>query len=168
MYNRLNLLCVQVSLDREHWVTVVDRSEHLCRSWQELFFEPKVVRSAGGGHWGRRRVRMSILSPDRYIRVVGVYNSMNRSFHLVSFACLHTSKPFELTDTGFIGKSQLTSIFPKMSVFTCPFFLSSLLFFLVHLPPSSPLLTSLPQPPPLPPFCPPSFLSTSPSLLPFL
>ena len=41
---------------------------------------------------------------SRYVRVVGVYNSMNRSFHLVSFACLHTSRPFQLNDEGLISE----------------------------------------------------------------
>ena len=38
--------------------------------------------------------------------MVGVYNSMNRSFHLVSFACLYASKPFKLTNHDIIGKQQ--------------------------------------------------------------
>ncbi len=46
--------------------------------------------------------------PSRYIRVVGVYNSMNRSFHLVSFACLHTSRPFQLSTEGIIGEHTLS------------------------------------------------------------
>ena len=44
----------------------------------------------------------------RYVRVVGVYNSMNRSFHLVSFACLHTSKPFKLTNCDIIGETAVS------------------------------------------------------------
>ena len=36
--------------------------------------------------------------------MVGVYNSMNRSFHLVSFACLYTCKPFKLTNRDIIGE----------------------------------------------------------------
>ncbi|CAI8037460.1 BTB/POZ domain-containing protein 9, partial [Geodia barretti] len=43
--NRSYSYYVQVSLDKEHWVMVVDRTEHLCRSWQELLFDPIVVRS---------------------------------------------------------------------------------------------------------------------------
>lgn len=42
--NRSYSYLVQVSLDSENWVTVVDRANHLCRSWQELFFKEKVVR----------------------------------------------------------------------------------------------------------------------------
>lgn len=79
--NRSYSYYIQVSLDQRHWVTIVVRSDHLCRSWQELFFESKVVR---------------------YVRVVGVHNSMNRSFHLVSFACLYTSKPFTLANRDII------------------------------------------------------------------
>ncbi len=75
---------IQVSLDGYHWVRVVDRSQYLCRSWQELPFATRVVR---------------------YIRVVGVHNTMNKSFHLVSFACLHSSKPFQLSPENLISES---------------------------------------------------------------
>lgn len=74
---------IQVSLDYREWETVVDRSDHLCRSWQELFFPKRVVR---------------------YIRVVGVRNTMNRSFHLVSFSCSFTFKHFQLGDSNLQGK----------------------------------------------------------------
>ena len=42
--NRSYSYFVQVSLDGLDWLTVVDYSQHLCRSWQELFFQEKVVR----------------------------------------------------------------------------------------------------------------------------
>ena len=42
--------------------------------------------------------------------MVGVYNSMNRSFHLVSFACLYTFKPFRLTNRDIIGKTTPSAI----------------------------------------------------------
>lgn len=42
--NRSYSYYIQVSLDSEVWTTVVDRRQHLCRSWQELFFKDKVVR----------------------------------------------------------------------------------------------------------------------------
>lgn len=74
---------IQVSLDRNNWVTVVQRSSYLCRSWQELFFPTTVAR---------------------YIRVIGVQNTMNRSFHLVSLACLYSTKPYQLSDNGLISK----------------------------------------------------------------
>lgn len=79
--NRSYSYFVQVSLDCQHWVTVVNRSEHLCRSWQELPFKTRVIQ---------------------FIRVVGVHNTMNKSFHLVSFACLHSSKPFQVSDDNLI------------------------------------------------------------------
>lgn len=74
---------IQVSLDRANWVTVVQRSSFLCRSWQELFFPTTVAR---------------------YVRVIGVQNTMNRSFHLVSLACLYSTKPYQLSDNGLISK----------------------------------------------------------------
>ena len=70
---------IQVSLDYKEWVTVVDRSDYLCRSWQELFFPKRVVR---------------------FVRVIGVHNTMNRSFHLVSFSCYYTFKPFQLGENN--------------------------------------------------------------------
>ena len=77
---------IQVSLDYKVWVTVVDRSEHLCRSWQELFFPQRVVR---------------------YVRVIGVHNTMNRSFHLVSFSCFCTLKNFKLGENNLQSKCML-------------------------------------------------------------
>lgn len=79
---------VQVSLDLDHeeWTTVVDHSEHLCRSWQELFFPKKVVR---------------------YIRVIGIHNTMNRSFHLVSFSCYYTFRHFQLGENNLLSKSPI-------------------------------------------------------------
>jgi len=63
---------------------VVDRSQFLCRSWQELFFPKTVVR---------------------FIRIIGTHNTMNRSFHLVSFSCLYTVKPFQLGDRNLFCES---------------------------------------------------------------
>ena len=74
---------VQVSLDYKEWVTVVDRSEYLCRSWQELFFPKRVVR---------------------YVRIIGTHNTMNRSFHLVSFSCYYTLKNFQLGENNLQSK----------------------------------------------------------------
>ncbi|RWS10709.1 BTB/POZ domain-containing protein 9-like protein [Dinothrombium tinctorium] len=71
---------IEVSMDQNDWVRVIDYSQYLCRSWQYLYFPSRVVK---------------------YIRVVGTHNSVNRVFHLVSFQCMYTNKPFKL-DRGVI------------------------------------------------------------------
>lgn len=35
---------IEVSMDELDWVRVVDHSKFLCRSWQNLFFTPRVCR----------------------------------------------------------------------------------------------------------------------------
>ena len=42
----------------------------------------------------------------RYIRVIGTMNTHNRSFHLVAFECLYSTKPFTLSPQyeGLIGR----------------------------------------------------------------
>ena len=87
--NRSYSYFIEVSLDKKNWQRVVDRTNWLCRSWQELFFEPLVIR---------------------YLRVVGVYNSVNRTFHLVSFSCLYTSKPFLLASGLIIPTENVASV----------------------------------------------------------
>lgn len=31
-------------MDKKDWVRVIDYSNYLCRSWQRLYFKPKVVK----------------------------------------------------------------------------------------------------------------------------
>ncbi|RWS25194.1 BTB/POZ domain-containing protein 9-like protein [Leptotrombidium deliense] len=66
---------IEVSMDQKDWVKVIDHSQYLCRSWQYLCFPPRVVK---------------------FIRIVGTHNTVNRVFHLVSFQCMYTNKPFKL------------------------------------------------------------------------
>lgn len=35
---------IDVSMDNEDWIRVIDYSKFLCRSWQTLYFKPRVVR----------------------------------------------------------------------------------------------------------------------------
>lgn len=35
---------IEVSVDNEDWIRVVDYSKYFCRSWQRLYFKPRVVR----------------------------------------------------------------------------------------------------------------------------
>ncbi|XP_033111163.1 BTB/POZ domain-containing protein 9-like, partial [Anneissia japonica] len=65
--------------------------QHLCRSWQTLHFKSRVCK---------------------YIRVTGVKNTVNKVFHLVSFECWHTAKPFQLDD-GLIVPTENVATIPK-------------------------------------------------------
>ena len=44
-------------MDEKDWFRVIDYSQFYCRSWQHLFFEPRVVL---------------------YIRIVGTHNTVNK------------------------------------------------------------------------------------------
>uniref|UniRef100_A0A1E1XGJ9 BTB/POZ domain-containing protein 9 n=1 Tax=Amblyomma aureolatum TaxID=187763 RepID=A0A1E1XGJ9_9ACAR len=66
--NRAYSYYVEVSVDQQDWVRVVDHSRYLCRSWQRLYFKPRVVQ---------------------YIHIVGTHNTVNRVFHAVSLECKH-------------------------------------------------------------------------------
>ena len=35
---------IDVSMDQKDWVRVVDYSNYYCRSWQDLFFSPRVAK----------------------------------------------------------------------------------------------------------------------------
>ncbi|XP_078068238.1 BTB/POZ domain-containing protein 9 [Mustelus asterias] len=75
---------IEVSMDELDWIRVIDHSHYLCRSWQNLFFSPRVCR---------------------YIRIVGTHNTVNKVFHLVSFECMFTNKPFSL-DSGLLVPTE--------------------------------------------------------------
>ncbi|PIK52134.1 putative BTB/POZ domain-containing protein 9 [Apostichopus japonicus] len=80
--NRSYSYYIEASVDEKDWVKVVDHRTYLCRSWQNLHFQPRVCK---------------------FIRIVGTFNSTNKVFHLVSFECCFTTKHFELDrDTGLI------------------------------------------------------------------
>ena len=72
---------IEVSMDQVDWVRIVDHTHYHCRSWQRLFFAPRVVK---------------------YIRIVGTHNTVNRVFHCVSFECMYTDQPFNLDSSGLI------------------------------------------------------------------
>ncbi len=81
--NRSYSYFIEVSMDQKDWVRVVDHSKYLCRSWQDLYFTPRVVR---------------------YIRIVGTYNTINKVFHLVCLEAYYTKKPFQVDKHGILGK----------------------------------------------------------------
>ena len=53
---------IEVSIDGKDWVRVIDHTQHLCRSWQWLYFKPRVAR---------------------YIRIVGTHSTIDNIFKLV-------------------------------------------------------------------------------------
>ncbi|XP_002732994.1 BTB/POZ domain-containing protein 9-like [Saccoglossus kowalevskii] len=75
---------IEISMDEEDWVRIVDHSRYMCRSWQTLYFDPRVAK---------------------YIRIVGVHNTVNKVFHLVSFECYYTARPFTL-ENGLIVPTE--------------------------------------------------------------
>lgn len=83
---------IDVSMDNEDWIRVIDYSKFLCRSWQTLYFKPRVVR---------------------YIRVYGVHNTVNKVFHLVHFECLYSNTSYELGQDGVIVPSENVAL-PSM------------------------------------------------------
>lgn len=66
---------IEISMDEEDWVRILDYSNYLCRSWQNLYFKSVVAR---------------------YIRIVGVRNTANRIFHLVSMEVRYTLDRYDL------------------------------------------------------------------------
>lgn len=74
--NRAYSYYIEVSVDQQDWVRVVDHSRYLCRSWQRLYFKPRVVQ---------------------YIHIVGTHNTVNRVFHAVSLECKHVGGGLSLS-----------------------------------------------------------------------
>ncbi|XP_072390147.1 BTB/POZ domain-containing protein 9 isoform X1 [Diabrotica undecimpunctata] len=62
---------IEVSMEQKDWVRVIDYSQYSCRSWQNLYFENRVVQ---------------------YIRIVGTHNTVNKVFHLVSLEAMFKLK----------------------------------------------------------------------------
>ncbi|XP_060810795.1 BTB/POZ domain-containing protein 9 [Amyelois transitella] len=75
--NRSYAYYIEVSVDQKDWVRVIDHSEYFCRSWQNLYFEPRVVQ---------------------YIKLVGTSNTVNKVFHAVALEAMHTARVPPLQD----------------------------------------------------------------------
>uniref|UniRef100_A0A2H1VX80 BTB/POZ domain-containing protein 9 n=1 Tax=Spodoptera frugiperda TaxID=7108 RepID=A0A2H1VX80_SPOFR len=69
--NRSYAYYIEVSVDQKDWVRVIDHSNYFCRSWQNLYFEPRVVQ---------------------YIKLVGTSNTVNKVFHAVALEARHTCR----------------------------------------------------------------------------
>ncbi|GFR93773.1 BTB/POZ domain-containing protein 9 [Elysia marginata] len=90
---------IEVSMDDKDYERVIDHSGYLCRSWQKLHFPGRVVRQGSQTFKGGIPPFSTVSRGDeypRYIKVVGTHNTVNRVFHLVSFECLYTNKPFQV------------------------------------------------------------------------
>lgn len=75
--NRSYTYYLEVSVDQKDWVRVIDYSKYKCRSWQNLYFQARVVR---------------------YIKVVGTSNTVNKVFHAVALEARHTLNVPPLSD----------------------------------------------------------------------
>ena len=71
------------------WVTIVDHSTFLCRSWQKLYFPKKVVR---------------------YFRIVGTNNTVNRVFHVVSFEAYFKQDDFTLENGILVPTENVATV----------------------------------------------------------
>ncbi|CAK1582357.1 unnamed protein product [Parnassius mnemosyne] len=69
--NRSYAYYIEVSVDQKDWVRVIDHSTYFCRSWQNLYFEARVVQ---------------------YIKLVGTSNTVNKVFHAVALEAMYTAK----------------------------------------------------------------------------
>ena len=69
---------IEVSMDQRKWTRIIDHQNYLCRSWQNLYFAPRVIK---------------------FIKIVGTHNTVNRVFHVVSLECMFTEKSFQVDDT---------------------------------------------------------------------
>lgn len=65
---------IEVSVDQKDWVRVIDHSNYFCRSWQNLYFEPRVVQ---------------------YIKLVGTSNTVNKVLYQRSEEKIATLKFFQ-------------------------------------------------------------------------
>uniref|UniRef100_A0AAR2LY76 BTB/POZ domain-containing protein 9 n=1 Tax=Pygocentrus nattereri TaxID=42514 RepID=A0AAR2LY76_PYGNA len=86
---------IEVSMDELDWVRVVDHSKFLCRSWQNLYFPPRVCR---------------------YVRIVGTHNTVNKVFHLVAFECMFTQHPFTLEKGLLVATENVATVSACASV----------------------------------------------------
>lgn len=87
---------IEASVDQEDWVRLVDHTEYFCRSWQYLYFEPRVVL---------------------YIRIVGTNNTVNKVFHVVSFEAYYTNHTEKLSN-GFVVPTQNVALTDKSACVT--------------------------------------------------
>ncbi|KAG8235190.1 hypothetical protein J437_LFUL014154 [Ladona fulva] len=86
---------IEVSMDRKEWLRVVDHTGFHCRSWQSLYFTPRVVK---------------------YIRIVGTYNTVNKVFHVVSMEASYDPTPVILERGLIVPKHNVARVECSASV----------------------------------------------------
>lgn len=82
---------VEVSMNGEDWIHVIDHTKYLCRSLQRLYFSPRVIK---------------------FIKIMGTYNTVSNTFHLVSLEAMYSTEPFEIdpVSTLLIPSSNVATI----------------------------------------------------------
>lgn len=80
---------VEVSMDEKDWIKIVDYSDYMCRSWQNLVFTPVVAR---------------------YIQITGVRNTANRIFHLVSMEVRYIMERYELSNQLIVPHFNVATV----------------------------------------------------------
>lgn len=76
-------------MNEKDWVRVIDYSDYLCRSWQNLYFKSVVAR---------------------FVKVVGVRNTANRIFHLVSLEVRYTLDRYDILNQLIAPHYNVASI----------------------------------------------------------
>ncbi|XP_049613529.1 BTB/POZ domain-containing protein 9 isoform X1 [Syngnathus scovelli] len=107
---------IEVSMDELDWVRVVDHSKYLCRSWQNLFFTPRVCRQAHLCCGRCTRFWFSNVFCGRYVRIVGTHNTVNKVFHLVAFECMFTNRTFTLEQGLLVPSENVATVAACASV----------------------------------------------------
>jgi BTB/POZ domain-containing protein 9 len=79
---------VEVSTDQHDWIRVIDYTNYLCRSRQQLYFSQKVVK---------------------FIRIVGTFAKVNNSFYLTTIKAMFTNKPFNVDPDTTLLRTLITS-----------------------------------------------------------
>jgi len=79
---------IEISMDQKDWVKVVDHSRYHCRSWQFLYFSPRVAR---------------------FIRIVGTHNTVNKVFHVVTMEAMYTDAEYNLEAGLLIPKNNIAT-----------------------------------------------------------
>ena len=72
-------------MDGKDYVRLIDYSAYHCRSWQNLFFEQRVVR---------------------FIRIVGTQNTANNVFHLVTVEAYYRDEIVATDKNGIIVPTE--------------------------------------------------------------
>ncbi|KAI4466825.1 Galactose-binding-like [Holotrichia oblita] len=80
---------VEVSMEQKDWVRVVDYSHYACRSWQDLYFDSRVVQ---------------------FIKIIGTHNTVNKVFHLVALEAMFTPKTPKLLGDIIVPKYNVATL----------------------------------------------------------